>query len=272
MLGESPYLISDATAVMPGVNAPNVASQPLWLPDMYGNRFIKLDPDDYTVVVTGPEVEIPGDVSLANPLALDILFDVTWDGDINDTPWQDALPGFCMPMEYGVGAAGDIPSNGSGCDLMKNDEEEIKLFFVIWDVRWVEEGNEDFLNSPTLVDGFPKNGVTAMDPVNAPVSSPMHADNTGPMPDMPFVPVLDADGGMGIKWAADPDETVSFTAQWLLGEDPFKVYKDHPDFGDNDKARVGFSLFVYRVPEPGTGLLLVSGLIGLAAFGRRRRA
>ncbi|MBW2236950.1 MAG: PEP-CTERM sorting domain-containing protein, partial [Deltaproteobacteria bacterium] len=57
-----------------------------------------------------------------------------------------------------------------------------------------------------------------------------------------------------------------------LGEDPKETYKDHPDFKNNDKARAGVSLFVYRVPEPGTGLLLVSGLFGLAAFGRRRSA
>ncbi|MBW2373287.1 MAG: PEP-CTERM sorting domain-containing protein, partial [Deltaproteobacteria bacterium] len=44
------------------------------------------------------------------------------------------------------------------------------------------------------------------------------------------------------------------------------------EFDNNDAARVGVSLFVYRVPEPGTSLLLVSGLLGLAAFGRRRSA
>lgn len=255
MLGESPYLLDDVTPVDPGTNAPgppDALTQSLYLPDIYGNRFIKLSPSDYTANAVLDEITPPGNISPTTPLEAEWDFDIMWDGTIDGDPWMDAMDSICM-------------SDGSGCDLMKNGEGEIKLFFVVWDVRWIEEADPDFINSPSLLDGFPVGGVTAADPVNAPVSDPMHADNSVSL----FVDVLNIEGGMGVKYAADPGDTVAFTAEWLLGENPFDTYDGTP-FDANDKARVGYSLFVYRVPEPGTTLLLVSGLIGLAALGRRR--
>jgi hypothetical protein len=253
MLGENPYLLDDGTAVDPGNNAPGLPdamTQSLWLPDIHGNRFIKLAPSDYVATAVLDEIDPSGSISPTSPLEAEWDFDITWDGDINGVFWEEALPSFCAEGE---------------CDLMKNADEEVKLFFVVWDVRWIEEADPDFLGSPSLLDGFPTGGTTADDPINDPVSDPMHADNSTSL----FVPVLNAEGGVGFKMAADPGETVSFSADWLLGENPFATYNG-TEFDDNDKARVGYSLFVYRVPEPRTLLLLGSGLVGLAAFRGRR--
>jgi hypothetical protein len=253
MLGELPYLADDGEAVNPGTNAPGpaqgVTSQPLWLPDLDGNRFIKLDPQDWELTAKVESFN-PGTPDLLTPLELQYDFDVKWNGTVPDELCGE-------------------------CDLMM-DGEATKLFFVIWDVLWVKLDAEEPFDDPSLVDGFPIDGITG------PVSPWMHAnnsqlleDNDGvplpPDPTFPFLPGLNIEGAIGTKYAALSGETVSFNVEYLLGENPFDTYRG-TEFDDHDHIWAATSLFVYRVPEPTTMALLGSSLLGLAAFGHRRRA
>jgi hypothetical protein len=265
ILGYDPYRISDGNPVVPGSNAPLVPTQNLNLPDIYGNRFIRLDLGTDYSVDNGNNGDLQffpmyNEEPTDPAFPMTGTFRVTWSGSIDGEPWMDALPEEC-----------ESPSS-AGCDLMRTStgddviNEEIKLFFVLWDIRWVA-GSPDPINSPSVLGGFDISMINAMDPVNDPISGAMHADDTSSM----FLPgTADLQGGMGIKMSADAGDPSSdpttFTAEWFLSENPFDVH-GRP----GDRFWVGFDLFVYRVPEPGTSLLLVSGLIGLAAFGRPRR-
>jgi hypothetical protein len=270
ILGMNPYLKDavDLTGVNPGVNAPDVPTAQLHTPFTW----IKLDGGDYDVdnglggnelIPIQPPNIILRNATTDDPVSLNSSFNITWNGTIHgaDVANGDFAEEYCS----------EFPGTEDHC-LMTTSEGELKLMFVIWDVRWTDADDigdvTAFLDSPSILGGFDKDGFMAMDAADPILAGPLHVDDSvaGFLTDVPGK--LEIDNGLGIKFAVDSGESFWFTADWLLGQNPADLGAPLDLFGFN----FGYSLFAYYVPEPGSVLLMLSGLIGLAALGGRRRA
>lgn len=272
ILGRSPYLNfgADGTAVLPGVNAPNVSQMDLAGPQ----NWIKLDPGDVTI---GDGTGSPGFEGWGPfPSASDIMNastdpvteipygpSITWNGTIHGFNWANG--------SFGDEYCGDFPETEGNC-LMMTGEGEVKFMVVLWDVRWVPDpltSEDDFLNAQSLLGGFDKDQFDSADPIGDPLlGGPFHVDDeTAAFLSTTLLGSTDVVSGVGVKFALDPSETFTLASVWALAEDPTQ----YGSFADRDLI-TAVSVFAYFVPEPGTSVLLVSGLLGLAAFGRRRSA
>jgi hypothetical protein len=256
ILGRLPYLDNsvDGIDVIPGSNAPlnppgestQVLSDPL--------TWIKLSGTDFNVT-SDYTIPIPGfvDATEASGSPIGIDWSITWKGTMGGLPLDEALPPMCSMYEAEV------------CDLMRVGEE-IKIMFVQTDVRWTERNPTDawvaFQNGQSLWGGFDKDSI-----VGDIIAGPLHVDDTDSDYLVQVPGKVEYDNAMGIKYLATANQAFLFSETWLLAEDP----TTYGTIASNE-FNVGWNAFVYLVPEPGTSLLLVSGLLGLAACGRRRSA
>jgi hypothetical protein len=256
ILGRLPYLENsvDGTDVDPGTNAPmNPVGESTQ--DLSGPfSWIKLSGSDFTVT-SDYTIPIPGFTmgteADGSPIGID--WSITWKGTIGGAPWQEAILPMCDMYET------------ANCDLMRVGEE-IKIMFVQTDVRWTERNPADawlaFQNGQSLWGGFDKDSI-----VGDIIAGPLHVDDSNSDFLVKVPGKVEYDNAMGIKYLATANQAFLFSETWLLAEDP----TDYGSIAGNE-FNVGWNAFVYLVPEPGTSLLLVSGLMGLAACGRRRSA
>jgi hypothetical protein len=147
--------------------------------------------------------------------------------------------------------------NGTIKDEVPTHAVASQMLFVILDSRFgpelTFEGTYDLVNSGFVDGSFAVNGVPL-------TSGPeIVRDDTGPMSGNPegFVADYYPSDWIGFYLPAMPDDPQTITMQWSLGETPV---------GDGN---VFFpSALFLPIPEPGTALLLMTGVTGLA-FRRR---
>ncbi len=277
-LGKSPYLADgvDGTPPVPGVNTPNDPVVGLHLQ----NFFPLIDGVDYTVTPSNTIDDrfltpqdpgaMLGDASLDDPLLYDGGFTIEWNGTIWGTDYQDALQQFEL-CDY---------ETSEVCDLMKVDGE-VKFMFVIWDIRWAREwdpdegGEGNFWNNFLAGDVF-EHGWSEFesgDPGDPLLTSELLVDDSiaGWVPDIDSGDEqLHIDQGVGVKFAMDINDPFVLNNLFSLGEDVSDIC---PVSGSNKcRHAILWDIFVYTVPEPGSVMLALSGLVGLALAGSRRRA
>jgi hypothetical protein len=129
---------------------------------------------------------------------------------------------------------------------------------------------DDFVNAPSLDGGFDKDEFGADATSDSPLlAGPFHVDDeTGVFLGGTPLGATDIAGGVGLKFALLPGQEFVLASEWTLAENPLALGLG--GFSDNDMV-AAVSVFAYFVPEPGTSVLLVSGLIGLAVLGGPRR-
>jgi hypothetical protein len=258
---------------IPGTDAPNVTEQSLG-----ATTFIKLvlnqptvDGDWSITFPTGSPFDEVGSVDVkaateANAQHHSAQWDISFDGTINNVAWQDYVqdnfPGLCDAGE------GELT-----CDLMP------RLLVTVWRVRWIPKSG---VGAVDVLDGGFDAATFAGDYVGGPYLIP---DSTSPSLAVELCPgstacnstkgyIRDTSGdtGLGFKFSMDPDAVGTqalgeITGDWYLAEDYTATGSTK-----NYQFGLGVAAFVYFVPEPGTLLLLASGLLGLAVAGRRRAA
>jgi hypothetical protein len=276
ILGQSPYLKNsvDSTPVIPGTVAP--ANAPDVDQIFLAPNWIKLDAGDVTIGdgtgdsgFQGWSFNPPTMDQMTNadtvPVPISYGPSISWNGTIHGLDYADG--------SFGDEYCGDFPETEGQCLMMMG--ERVKLMAVIWDVRWTPDpltSIEDFVNSPSLNGGFHKDSFGADVTSDSPLlDGPIHVDDEISGGFLSTTPLADTEiaGGVGVKFALLPGQEFVLESEWTLAENPLD--RGLGGFADNDMI-AAVSVFAYYVPEPGMGLLLVSGLIGLAAFGRRRRA
>lgn len=258
-LGRSPYLNNDGTAPVPGVNTP--PATPVGLTDHNFIRVFEGFDLDMNISWLPQDGSDPANATVNNPKLYDLTFDITWNGNLwGINPYQDGL------LEYDL----CDESVSEVCDLMKSGGE-VKFMFVLWDIRWSEdwETNENlsFWEAYLAGDTF-EWGVRdfasgdAGDPL---LTGDLLVDATGSVWITPDPPDFVLDHGVGMKYTSAPNETYTIESEFSLGENVNAICSDC-------RPAILWDVFVYQVPEPGTVLLALSGLAGLALAGSRRRA
>jgi hypothetical protein len=272
LLGDSPYLHNgsdgevagghpgDGTEPMPGVNAPDVP-----IVDM--GTWVPMDPGDDVDCTEEPNPEdcMPQWMRVMSADWQDTLLLTGLPTPGTPTPADPALVGFDLTITLDPGF--EVAENA-----MVTEEGRLKLMLVIWDVRPTDpdDGFIAALQAPSVLGGFDKDSFSG-DLTGGPVI----ADATDAVGSIPFPhcyegdpdPVCDptpagAPGshmvqGMGIKLALNPGEAAQILADYWAGED---LGGDLSLFAD---------LYWYKVPEPGSALMLLMGLAGMAYMGRR---
>lgn len=266
ILDQTPYHRADQGGgpIMPGVNMPDVPQQSL-----LNNGFIRLTRDvDFTLnlIETLPDEDDTSGATTLNALRYNYTYEIGWNGTVH---------GMNVPSYFDEYGCGEQQMYEEDCDLMRNDNGDVRIFFVIYSTRWDVDGTccdaTPIGQLPVVLGGFEEASFMTGAGSYSEVSGPMLATDAvaaGMLGSNP--PLFQVDTGVGVKFHlpefTEGDPKAIFDVDWLLAEDGNDLY----GMTDDTVIQQQIAAYVYYVPEPVTGLLLLSGLVGLTLAGRRK--
>ncbi len=271
LLGSSPYLHDgsdgevasgydgDSTPLNPGVNAPNVPVVDL-------STEVPIDPDGDVncTYAQDPEGCMPQWMRLLSS---------DWTGEVSATPPLPTAgtPTPSNPAELAIEFTITLDEFFEVAEnAMVTEDGKLKLFFAIWDIRPTDpsDGFVAATQAPSVIGGFDKDSFSGDILTGPMIADATNAESPIPFPhrfegdpnnlDTPGSPGVHIVQGMGIKTALNPGESATIFADYLAGQD----LSDGTFFWD---------LYWYKndVPEPGTAVMLLVGLAGVAYMRRR---